>query len=367
MASLANIYTLLHGFQASAVDALPAAPVEPSDIRLIPSTTNVVMCSVCAPQAVPASLLVVHSVASAAPPGRRLLLFSLDFSAGVPEGALPEDAAVIAASLAAHVRALAHTAAPGDGVSPAAQSMAPLSQLLVTASPRSTVPTSARLPQSSCIVDVWTHAPSGLPRGAAVVIQSVSIAGQPLPAAEAARLLHCSIPVGGLRPGLVLTDPRGLVSNWITQPAITPEGTLLVPKRSSDVVFIFGCDGEPLPPLAPADLGLNENTRAAAVCPEAGLLLLANSADPDDDCAAPADPAVVAVDLMTRTVRWTVLNPGMLFKKCLGLAVLHAQGVFFAGSYHSNRVYALRLGDGSSISSVEVESPLQVRVAVCVP
>lgn len=290
---------------------LPALPVEPSHIAVVETPTGP---AVAAPRGVSAAVVAIQ-VPRYATPGRsaELRLSLLDTYAS----RLPDEVVVAAASLAAHLHIEAFLLS--------STSHSPI-EVAVSPGERGSVIASVPVPGDATA-------------DAQIIIRSVTVAGEPLPAASLT-LPACVVVSLGIHSPLVL---KGAASGCSAAPAISTTGTLYAPdSNNSNLVPVFAADGTPLAPLKPEALGLREPVRSAAIARtgpgSAEMLLLSDS------------HTLLALDPESRAVQWLVrANPDDDID--MGIAVLQRAGVAVVTSYSNDLLHVHRLSDGLRIAS----------------
>jgi hypothetical protein len=298
------------------IAALPVGPVEPAvfrvdfDINALLTQISV-FGTVIAPRGVLARHVEVRGLSKHARPGRPLQ-FELALSADYPCTA-PDELEAATASLVPHVYVDASFVC-GEVSQPLLATLAP------AAGGRS--------------VDVCVPVPSSAGRDSKVVIRGISVAGQPVTHGQSLPA-HVTVVMGMLAPQRLVKAANAFFSS----PAISGDGTLYAPRSESPDVLVFSADGTPLPPLPVASLGLSQLTSSAAFDETTATLMLADF--------NPATPKMVAVDAVSRAVRWSTA----LGSSCCGIAMLPEQGLIVTSAYGAYQLRVHRLADGAIVAS----------------
>lgn len=195
---------------------------------------------------------------------------------------------------------------------------------------------SVDIPGRCVVVSVGT--PLDAPVIAYVSVGSVTVSGQRVAGAEPLRIL--------VRPGV--RSPFRL--QWSEDAialsvCISKAGHVFVTQANSMGVSVFDGDGSPLSGMPAAGLNLSADIRWSAFAHSAtATLLLA------DDIGK--DSTLVAVDPMTRVVRWQT-HPHSL-RGCYGVAGLPGHDLCIVASSGNQTLFAHRLSDGSRVGNIVV-------------
>jgi hypothetical protein len=211
---------------------------------------------------------------------------------------------------------------------------------------RHLVPTVVLAPGSDCVT-ILIDIPDDAAPDAAVVIESISVAGQRVTAPDLPA--HLKVVVGMYAPLLL----EQAMPPFLSQPVFASDGTFYVPQFGFPDVLVFSAKGTRLPPLPVSSVELSENTRVAAFDDETATLLLA------EKYQHATGNKLVAVSYKCSTVaavRWTVLTGD----GCDGLSVLPGQGVVALSEMWKNSICIRRVADGASVCRAQATDPTYI-------
>jgi hypothetical protein len=263
---------------------LPHGPVEPSLLRLELDEGALLSSlrtagTVLAPSGVRAADVAVRGLPTTVRPSRPLQ-FKLALSDDYPSRA-PAELEAAAASLAFHAR-----------IDVVLQDGAVAMPLIATLAPS----------PGGGFVTVSAVIPKSVGRGAEVLVNPVTVAGQLVAGGQAlpARV-HA---IRGMHAPLVLAGADAC------NPTISFTGTLYAPSTSCHNVMMFVADSSPLSAMDVADLGMLNYMACTAFVDDAsgGTLLLAGYKEEESNLAA--------VDAASRAVRWSICAWRHLHWRC---------------------------------------------------